>query len=156
MLSKCLCIRHCFIRSGWKIWSKGGSFGLIPCEGLRLFPAYCNMEMHLIPVTLALPPSSPSCWSPGLCLASGTAHERTEENPYAIAITNATLQSTGRKQSCGRRWRVCFPYSELMERSFLVRSNWLSSWLIDWLMLLAFFSSVGGVLGGWEPRTRIF
>lgn len=43
--------------------------------------------MRLIPLTLALLPSSASCSSPVLCLATGTAHECTKEDSLRSAIT---------------------------------------------------------------------
>lgn len=65
-------------------------------------------------------------------------------------LTALGMQRAPMKQSCWR-WRASFSYSERMEKSFLVGSSWLSSWLIDCFSAAGFFSSVGGVLGGWEP-----
>lgn len=72
----------------------------------------------------------------------GAAHEHTEENPCADCFyCSQHCKVLVRSRAAGEDAGVCFLYSARVERSFLV------GFLTDCLMLLDFFSLVGGILG---------
>lgn len=119
------------------------------------FSFYCGMEMCLIPLTLILLPSSAHSSLPA-CAQPWVPHKGTEQNPLAHSYYYwqfCKVPTCIRAAGGDGGWLFD---TESMEWGFLVGSSCLSSWLIDCLMLLALFSSVGGVLGGWEPCASIF
>lgn len=125
-----------------KLWVNGS------WEIVTFFPMHSNTETSLAP----LPITTHFCKVLISCAVLSYTYlgaPRKARCRLLLLLTALGMQRAPMKQSCWR-WRASFSYSERMEKSFLVGSSWLSSWLIDCSNAAGFFSSVGRALGSWE------